>query len=172
MLFLCEDKHTHTQTSTHSLRHTDTMLFVGCSQHLSLTGCRQGERNECNTVTTMSSGEWKERNTDEKSLCALWHWPTGVFLCLFLSAEPSPSSSTSAPCVAGQSQGCKARSNGVTPLSVCLPLSQLSIITPLLLLLHFRCFSSLSPVLPASPCRLLGGLLRNILSSPLRASVR
>uniref|UniRef100_A0A3Q2VEZ4 Uncharacterized protein n=3 Tax=Haplochromini TaxID=319058 RepID=A0A3Q2VEZ4_HAPBU len=49
---------------------------------------------------------------------------------------------------------------------------QLSIITPLLLLLHFRCFSSLSPVLPASPCRLLGGLLRNILSSPLRASVR
>uniref|UniRef100_A0A3Q2PN12 Uncharacterized protein n=1 Tax=Fundulus heteroclitus TaxID=8078 RepID=A0A3Q2PN12_FUNHE len=44
---------------------------------------------------------------------------------------------------------------------------------PFLRLLHFRCFSSLSPaLLPASPCRLLGGLLRNILSSPLRASVR
>uniref|UniRef100_A0A3Q3WQJ2 Uncharacterized protein n=1 Tax=Mola mola TaxID=94237 RepID=A0A3Q3WQJ2_MOLML len=44
---------------------------------------------------------------------------------------------------------------------------------PLVPLLHFRCFSSLSPpLLPASPCRLLGGLLRNILSSPLRASVR
>uniref|UniRef100_A0A3Q0T9B3 Uncharacterized protein n=1 Tax=Amphilophus citrinellus TaxID=61819 RepID=A0A3Q0T9B3_AMPCI len=54
-----------------------------------------------------------------------------------------------------------------------LHLSPLSIITPLLCLLHFRCFSSLSPaLLPASPCRLLGGLLRNILSSPLRASVR
>uniref|UniRef100_A0A3P9L744 Uncharacterized protein n=1 Tax=Oryzias latipes TaxID=8090 RepID=A0A3P9L744_ORYLA len=44
---------------------------------------------------------------------------------------------------------------------------------PLLGLLHFRCFSSLSPAaLPASPCRLLDGLFRNILSSPLRASVR
>uniref|UniRef100_A0A8C6K6V4 Uncharacterized protein n=1 Tax=Nothobranchius furzeri TaxID=105023 RepID=A0A8C6K6V4_NOTFU len=46
-------------------------------------------------------------------------------------------------------------------------------ITPLQRWPHFRCFSSLSPaLLPASPCRLLGGLLRNILSSPLRASVR
>uniref|UniRef100_A0A3B3YGI5 Uncharacterized protein n=1 Tax=Poecilia mexicana TaxID=48701 RepID=A0A3B3YGI5_9TELE len=45
--------------------------------------------------------------------------------------------------------------------------------SPFLRRLHFRCFSSLSPALPpASPCRLLGGLLRNILSSPLRASVR
>uniref|UniRef100_A0A8C3AX57 Uncharacterized protein n=1 Tax=Cyclopterus lumpus TaxID=8103 RepID=A0A8C3AX57_CYCLU len=38
--------------------------------------------------------------------------------------------------------------------------------------LYFRCFSSLSALLPPSPCRLLGGLLRNILSSPLRASLR
>uniref|UniRef100_A0A8D2ZNY0 Uncharacterized protein n=1 Tax=Scophthalmus maximus TaxID=52904 RepID=A0A8D2ZNY0_SCOMX len=37
---------------------------------------------------------------------------------------------------------------------------------------HFRCFSSLSPALLPSPCRLLDGLLRNILSSPLRASLR
>uniref|UniRef100_A0A7N8XCY8 Uncharacterized protein n=1 Tax=Mastacembelus armatus TaxID=205130 RepID=A0A7N8XCY8_9TELE len=68
---------------------------------------------------------------------------------------------------------CKARSYGVTPLSVCLPPTLRSVISPLLSLLHFRCFSSLSPaLLLASPCRLLGGLLRNILSSPLRASVR
>uniref|UniRef100_A0A3Q3KLR2 Uncharacterized protein n=1 Tax=Monopterus albus TaxID=43700 RepID=A0A3Q3KLR2_MONAL len=61
----------------------------------------------------------------------------------------------------------------VTPLSVCLAPALLSVVAPLLPLLHFRCFSSLSPpLLPASPCRLLGGLLRNILSSPLRASVR
>uniref|UniRef100_A0A8C9WW64 Uncharacterized protein n=1 Tax=Sander lucioperca TaxID=283035 RepID=A0A8C9WW64_SANLU len=57
----------------------------------------------------------------------------------------------------------------------CLPLPfslyQLSVSAPPPRL-HFRCFSSLSALLPPSPCRLLGGLLRNILSSPLRASLR
>uniref|UniRef100_A0A3Q3BKJ7 Uncharacterized protein n=1 Tax=Kryptolebias marmoratus TaxID=37003 RepID=A0A3Q3BKJ7_KRYMA len=57
--------------------------------------------------------------------------------------------------------------------SVSASLSALLHRLPFLLPPHFRCFSSLSPALPpASPCRLLGGLLRNILSSPLRASVR
>uniref|UniRef100_A0AAY4BV57 Secreted protein n=1 Tax=Denticeps clupeoides TaxID=299321 RepID=A0AAY4BV57_9TELE len=40
---------------------------------------------------------------------------------------------------------------------------------------YFRCFSSLSPLLEVGPspaCRLAPGLLRNILSSPFRASVR
>uniref|UniRef100_A0A674MJQ7 Uncharacterized protein n=1 Tax=Takifugu rubripes TaxID=31033 RepID=A0A674MJQ7_TAKRU len=61
--------------------------------------------------------------------------------------------------------------NGATPPSVCVrpSLGSSSSRPPP----HLRCFSSLSPpLLTASPCRLLGGLLRNILSSPLRASVR
>uniref|UniRef100_A0A665WMS6 Uncharacterized protein n=1 Tax=Echeneis naucrates TaxID=173247 RepID=A0A665WMS6_ECHNA len=36
LFFLCEDKHKHTHTFVQA--HAHTMLFVGRSQHLSLTG--------------------------------------------------------------------------------------------------------------------------------------
>uniref|UniRef100_A0A8C5EXF5 Uncharacterized protein n=1 Tax=Gouania willdenowi TaxID=441366 RepID=A0A8C5EXF5_GOUWI len=83
-------------------------------------------------------------------------------LSVLADTDPRMFPSPPQPVCSRSAASCKARSN------VCLPLSNLYQRR-----LHFRCFSSLSPALPpASPCRLLGGLLRNILSSPFRASLR
>lgn len=59
-------------------------------------------------------GGWKERSTDEKSLCALWHWPTGVVFSLPSLPGPPP---PSALCAAGRERWCK-----LCNASVCAPI--------------------------------------------------